>query len=247
GSGWHLEGTQLVLQAPEVVEGQGEGERLKFVSWESVGRPILVTEGAEKPVFTITVDAPYTLKAVYEKQYFVVANAPFGFLKREWVKEGDDLVLDAVPVEETVPEQVRYVFKRWEGQEGLVSPRIGSVVSGPVNLSAVYDVQVMVTVDAPYGGSGSGWHKVGSTVTVSVPDHLQSKVIFRESFVGFPGYASGKSTVQILVQEPIVLTAVYRSVVDLKVLSLVLLLPLAGVLTYFANRWVMLLVRRRSL
>ena len=245
GSGWYAAGASVVLQAPDVIESETPGERQKFASWESVGSPVLAVEGTGSAITAITADAPYTVRATYERQFFVDVRAPSGTLKRDWVREGDELLLEAPPIEEIVPGQQRLVFRRWEGQQGLISPRISGVVSAPVSLTAVYDRQVMVTVDAPFGASGGGWHKVGSTVIVSVPGQMQSKLIFKRSFEGFPGYPPGRSSIEVLVQEPMVITALYSDGVSVGVLSLFLLLPLVAVVIYFANRWVLLFVQSR--
>ena len=87
---------------------------------------------------------------------------------------------------------------------------------------------------------------MGSTVTVSVPDSMQSKLIFKRSFAGFPGYPSGSSSIGVLAQEPTVITALYTDGVNVGVLALFLLLPLVAVVIYVVNRWVLLWVRLRS-
>ena len=248
-SGWYPEGTALVLRAPDIIPGSSEGERLKFISWQIAGGAVPEEFDPESPLATVVVNAPLTLRAVYEKQYLVVAGSPFGTITREWIKEGGEVTLDAPPIEETITGRERLVFKRWEGQEGLISPRISGAVSSPIELTAIYEKQVKVDVEARHGASGAGWYSLGSTATVGVPadTHVRRIFVLKSSFAGFPGYAKGKPTIQVLVEEPTTITAVYETVVDLKVLSLILLLPLAAVIIFFANRWVWVLVRRRDI
>lgn len=247
GSGWYADGASLVLQAPDVVTGPTPGERLKLAGWQSVGTPVLLIPEAQKGATTIKVDAPYTLKALYNREFLFVARNPGGVLQRKWAKEGDEVLVETPPVIEVAPERDRLVFKRWEGQEGLVSPKISGVITQPVELRAVYEHQYMVTVVAPYSSSGGGWQKDGNTATIGVPEHIQWRFIFKRSFVGFPGYGSGGNpTLQVLVKEPIAITALYKTEVDLRTLGFLFILPLGGLVLYFINGWVALLLRRKQ-
>ena len=138
---------------------------------------------------------------------------PFATLILDWFTDGDELVLEAPPVQEIVPEQEQYVFRQWtgEGAEGVTVPRATGLVTSPGIFAAIYERQVMVTVDSPHGGAGGGWHRVGSTVTVIVPREAPSAFLFKKSFVRFSGHAKGQSSVQVLVQEPTVVSAVYQT------------------------------------
>ena len=67
----------------------------------------------------------------------------------------------------------------------------------PISVTAVYELQYMVSVEAPYGASGDGWHPAGGLATISVPDSAGSKIIFKKTFnrhspdrTTFPGYSS---------------------------------------------------------
>jgi len=247
GSGMYQDGRELVIRAPEVVDLASEGERLKFSSWQRLDKsagPLLDPLSSSS---TIAVDAPYTLRADYVKQYFVVATAPFGTLQRGWMDEEAELVLDVPPIEEIVPEQRRLVFKSWEGQEGLFSPRINGVVNKPLNLRAVYQPQVMVTVEAPHGSAGGGWLTMGSTTTIIVPDEAPSRFLFKESFVRFGGYGSGQSSVDVLAQDPVTIAAIYQTRVDLRVLGLLIVaIPVELALIYIVGRWLLFVMRLRT-
>lgn len=245
GSGWYEQGSPLVLRAPEVIKGGVEGERLKFASWQSVGIPVRSIPEAGKASTEVAVDGPYKVRATYAKEYLVVAQSPFGVLIRQWVQEGEPVVLEAPAIQETVPGQLRFVFQRWSGQEGLTSPKITGVANQPITISAVYERQYLVVVEAPFGASGGGWHTAGTGITVSVPQEVESKVIFKKSFKGFTGFPRGQSSIDFPVDKPTVITALYSTGVNAGILSLLLLIPLAAVILFFANRWVTYLVRRR--
>ena len=236
----------MVLQAPEVVQLAAPGERLRFATWESVGQVVLIIPEPRSPTIAITVAGAHTLRANYEKQYFVSASAPFGTVQRGWMNQGDELVLQVPPIEEIVPGESRLVFKKWEGQDGLTSPKVSGVLNSPVTLSALYESQYMVTVDAPYGAAGGGWQSAGDLVTITVPKEIESKFLFKKSFQGFAGNDSNEPSIDVLVEGPTIVTALYGNRVNFGLLALLLVLPLAAVIIFFGNRWVLLVVRRRG-
>ncbi len=102
----------------------------------------------------------------------------------------------------------------------------------PINATAVYDRQVMLTVNAPHGVSGDGWHKVGDVASVTVPGSVSEMLLLNSTFVGFGGYPNGQSSIQVLVNEPTTLTALYRTEPNYLMFVLVLLLPLLAVLAF---------------
>ena len=247
GSGWYAEGASVVHQAPDVIESETAGEREKFVSWDIVGPPAVTLEDSTVARATVPATAPFTATATYDTELFVLAQAPYGTLQRGWLKDGDPLLLEALPVQDLIPEQRRIVFRRWEGQEGLTSPNISGTIIAPTTLVAVYDVQVMVIVVAPHGATGGGWHKVGSTVNIAVPESAQSHLIFKQSFAGFGGSVevSGRQpSFDLFVQEPVVITALYNNGVNTGTLALLLLIPFLAVLLYVANKWAQEWMRR---
>ena len=249
GSDWYPDGFTLPLRSPAVIQSEKEGERLIFASWESVGVRFVAISEPEIAVTTLVVNGPYTVSATYNKEYLVSARSPFGVLKQEWVKEGEGVELEAPSIQETVPGKQRFVFQRWTGQEGLTSPRILGVANQPITLTAVYERQYMITVESPYGASGGGWHAAGAQITLSVPQEVESKLIFKKKFQSFAGFPQGRSSIDLSTDGPRVITAVYSTKVNVGILALLLLIPLAAVVLFFANRWIFRLVRtpRRSI
>jgi hypothetical protein len=245
GSGWYLDGSNLVLQAPDAVAGKSDGERLKFLRWEPVDYPTALITNPSATQATVKIDAAYTLRAVYQKQFLVTARNPAGTLKRDWVADGQDLVIETPPLLEIIPDRERLVFKRWDGVDNILSPRFGGPVDRPVTVSAVYEREVMLKVDAQYGVSGDGWQKVGSVATISVPASLTSMFLLRSTFAGFSAHPSDQSSIQILMNEPQTLAALYRTEIDLQVLAVLLLVPFGAFVVLFSYRWVPALWRRR--
>lgn len=251
GSGVYTEGTVMAIKAPNLFGAETDGERLMFVAWENVGQAIPVIPNPEKPTTIITVDAPYTLEAKYKKQFLVVAATPSGTVLRQWVDDGEEMSLEIAPILETIPGLERMVFKRWDGQEALTSPNISGAVVNPLRLRAVYERQVKISVEAPHGSAGEGWYPIGSTATVTVPEQVSNRYLFKNQFVRFAGYGPGQATVQILAQEPTTISAVYQTRIDLLVLGLLIVgiaigLPVQLGLIYIVGRWLFSLKRRRS-
>jgi hypothetical protein len=246
GSGWYDDGAGFVMQAPQVVSDDADGVRWSFVRWETVGVPPLVVPNAERTITTVRVAAPYTLQAVYEKQYRVLAVNPAGTIKRTWSAEGAEIVLETPAILEVVPGQERLVFRRWEGLEGLISPKISGIVDRPVDLLAAYDRQLAVTVNSPLGSSGGGWYKEQTTATVTVPAASQRRLVFKTRFAGFAGYSTREPTLRLLVSEPVTVTALYTTEVDLKVLGLLVAVPLELGCLYLVARWLFARSRRTA-
>jgi hypothetical protein len=235
GSGWYAAGTNLALRAPDTFAGDSDQQRNKFDHWESTSFPAAVLQNPTQSLTPLKVDASYALRAVYDKQYLVDATSPFGELKHDWVNDGDSVVLEAPATSDIVQDRERLIFKRWDGMgDNLLSPKITGKVDKPINVSAVYDRQVMLTVNAPNGASGDGWHKAGDVAAVTVPSSVSQMFLLNSTFVGFGGYPAGQSSIQVLVNEPTTLTALYRTEPNLQVLALLLFLPTLAVLVYFS-------------
>jgi hypothetical protein len=98
-------------------------------------------------------------------------------------------------------DQERFVFLRWTGMEGLVSPKVSGVITQAVRVTAVYERQYMLAIAGTEGGSGSGWYKAGSTATVTVPLTDQTGLFLRSRFTGFTSFTGQDNSVQVLVNE----------------------------------------------
>src|SRR5205823_3955850 len=107
-------------------------ERWKFGRWESDSYPAPALQNPQTSMTAVKVDAPYSVRAVYDKQYLVDATSPFGKIKRDWIKDGDDVVLEAPPSVDIQQDQERLIFKRWDGADGLLSPKITGKADKPI-------------------------------------------------------------------------------------------------------------------
>ena len=232
GSGWYADGAGLVLQAPQDIYDDAKTSRQDFKTWESVGSTALVLSNPSPAVMTITVKGPYTLQAVYNQQYLVTAGSPFGALNHDWVNAGAEEQLSAPDTQVVVTDLEQYTFKQWTGIEGLVSPKVSGTVSAPLALTAVYEHQYMVTLNAPNGGSGGGWAKAGSMVTITVPTTTQKGLFMRSRLTGFAGYSTKENTIQVMVQGPLTVTALYTTGLDLRVLGIIIVSVLAAIILW---------------
>ncbi len=115
GSGWYADGSNLVLRAPDTFAGDSDQARYKFNHWESDSFPAAVLQNPTTVLTAFKVDNAYTVKAVYDHQYLVDAQSPFGALKHDWVNDGDSVVLETPATADIVQDQQRLVFKRWDG------------------------------------------------------------------------------------------------------------------------------------
>jgi len=244
GTGWYADGQNVVLRAAETLPGESDQQRWKFSEWESTSFPAAVIQNPKNATVSFAMSGPYSVRANYVKQYLVQATSPFGTLKRDWINEGEEVVLEAPPLLDVVPEQERLVFKRWEGMDGLLSPKISGKADRPININAVYDRQLMLKVSAQHGATGDGWQKAGSVVTVTVPASVTQMFLLKSSFLGFGGYPAGQPTVQVLLNEPTTLAALYRTELDYPLVALVIEITIAvGVIVlgrYRGWRWSML-------
>jgi uncharacterized repeat protein (TIGR02543 family) len=232
GSGWYNDGASIVIQAPQDVYDTAKTSRLDFNTWESTGATIAILSSPTTAQLSLTVSGPYILQAEYNQQYNVVATTPFGSLNNDWVTSGATEQLNAPAAQAVVTGAEQYVFKDWTGMAGLVSPAVGGTVTGPLKLSAEYSHQYMLTLTAPYGGSGGGWTNAGTVVTVTVPASSQKNLFMTARFTGFAGYSGKSTSLQVLVNGPVTVTANYVTGLDLRVLLILIGALLAAIILY---------------
>ena len=237
GGGWYPAGTSVVLQLPkDVFTDDAQDSRMDFSTWESVGAAPVIMASPTSAIMNIVVNGPYVLQADYNQQYLVVANSPFGILNHDWVNSGDEEKFDAPATQAVVTDQEQYVFKQWTGMAGLTSPQVGGIVTGPLTLTAVYTHQYKVTLTAPFGGSGDGWINAGSMTNITVPLTNQKNLILKSRFTGFAGYSGRVNTIQVLVNAPVTVTAIYTTGIDFAVLGLIVLAVLVVLALWIFGR-----------
>ena len=232
GSGWYEDGAGIILQAPKDIYDATKTSRQDFTAWESIGAAAVVLSNPASNVMTLTVKGPYTLQADYQQQYLVTAVSPFGALNHDWVTDSEQEQLSAPDTQVVVTDQEEYVFTQWTGIQGLVSPKVSGTVTQPLALTAVYEHRYKVTLVAPSGGSGDGWIKAGAMTTITVPATIQKGLFMRSRFTGFAGYSGKSTSLQVLVQGPVTITALYSTGLDLRVVGIIIAALLVAIILW---------------
>ena len=152
------------------------------------------------------------------------------------------------------PERERYVFKEWQGKEGLEGNDLNLTVNSPLSLEAVYQRQFKLNVKSPYGASGEGWYDEGEKTIIMAPQTPQSMLFFSRTFDGFLGIGNGgygdgttlpdQPVTTVQVDGPMTITATYRSEINPKVFILLFGVLTVGILAYVGTEWGPKLYRR---
>ncbi|MBI4311234.1 MAG: hypothetical protein HY681_05565 [Chloroflexi bacterium] len=232
GISWYPENQAVVLKAPSELYTPDRRGRLRFLRWESIGARSAVIPDVQNPVTTLVADAPHTVSPVYQREYLVVSRVPQSPVKRLWIPEGEDFMAEAPSSIDGTPGEDRWRFTGWDGAD-LQTPRGTVVVERPLELKALYKRQFMVRVLAPYGSSGEGWYDEGAPATIHVPQVPGGTLFFRRVFDGFPGLQASSPDLEVNVTGPLIVTALYRSSLDLVSLGAVIGALLIALAIYF--------------
>ncbi|MCS7207125.1 MAG: hypothetical protein NZ951_04210 [Dehalococcoidia bacterium] len=233
GEGWYTAGARALVRAPALVP-QGEGRRLRFVEWEEREGRLAGTGPLQQPEIVLTVSGPVSLRPRYVQEYRVHAENPQGILTMTWVEAGKTLELETASLITIVEDEERLRFSHWQEKRPGAQPmaqvsKLILTVDRPLDLEAVYRREFRVTLQAPYGGSGAGWYPENATAIISVPPQPQAVLFLKKSFQGFAGYPQTGPVLQVTVQGPTTVAALYSNEVDFRVLAFLV----AGLLAAF--------------
>ena len=244
-SGWYRSNDTVVIRAPEEILKDGGREKLTFQRWEVVYGPI--PKNYKNPNMAILVDGPCLLRPIYAESFLVEANSFRGVLFQKWVQRGHEVEIKAPALIKVSPEREQYVFGGWEGKEGLEGNELKLTIGSPLSLEAVYQRQFKLNVRSPYGASGDGWYNDGHKAIVMAPQEPQSMLFFKRAFDGFLGIGNGgygddsslseNPVTTVQVNEPMTITAAYRSEINPKVLFVILGVLAVGTLAYLGTEW----------
>jgi len=239
-SGWYSGNEPLLIRTPAEIWKNGGREKSTFQKWEVVYGPLLKRE--TNPNMAIIVDGPCWLRPIYTESFLVEVNNFQGMLSQEWVPAGEEAEIKAPALVEVSPDRERFVFKEWQGKEGLEGNELNLTVDESLALEAIYQRQFKLNVRSPYGASGDGWYDDGQKTVIMAPREPQSMLFFKRAFDGFLGYGDGTTpweqpVTTVQVNEPMTVTAAYRSEINLKVLFLLVGVLVAGTLVYVGTEW----------
>ena len=236
GQGWHKEGQNVVLKAPETAFSVGEDERLQFDDWEVISNPAIVIPNRQQAITSIKMDGTHTIQANYNVAFQVTVETPNGTIQKDWFDAGKEVPVDTPPIIEVTPGRERLNFKGWVGAE-VEGARGFVVVNGPLQVTADYDRQFFVNVEAKYGVTGDGWHNEGEIATIKVPESPSAVFFLNRSFSGFEGYTTEGPILELPVTGPANVAASYQTQVDVKFLILaILVIAIVGVVYFFTQR-----------
>ncbi|MCH7996745.1 MAG: hypothetical protein IIB11_03090 [Chloroflexi bacterium] len=243
GTGWHPAGQRVVIQATlEVLSADGL-TRSRFERWENINGHGVVIPSPGSAATNLIADAPHIIEARYRNEYLVTAMNPNGTFKKQWVKDGDEIVLETPPFMDIVKDQERLAFKKWEGDE-MDSHKGFLVVDRPLQMNAIYDTQYMVKVSSPYGASGEGWYTEGELAEISVPGQPGGIVFLKKYFDNFPGYEADGPKLSAPVNGPLTITADYKTQIDIMILTVIVVGITGALLVYLVSQ--MVLKRREA-
>ncbi|MCH8880149.1 MAG: hypothetical protein IID34_09735 [Planctomycetes bacterium] len=246
GMGWHKEGTQVVLKAPETAFSMGDDERLQFSRWEVISNPAIVIPNRQQPSTSIRMDNTHIIQAVYDVEYRVTVDNPLGSLKNDWFDTGAEIVIETPAIIEIAADQVRRVFKSWEGAD--VDEAKGFIVAHePRKVTAIYETEFLVKVNSPYGvTSGAGWYAEGEVARIRVPEKPSALFFLNRSFKSFDGYTTDGPLLELPVTGTVTITAWYTTSVDIQILGIIIAIAAAVGAIYLVSQREYNRRRRRS-
>jgi len=154
---------------------------------------------------------------------------------REFIPKNKEIIIETARFLEIEPGKERLVFREWQGVD--LDKLTGSVkVDEPKTINASYDTEFNITVESPYGSSGDGWHKAGSTAIISVPEKPSAIFFLNRSFNGFDGFLTTGAELPLLVEGPSNITASYSTKVDLKFVFIIVAIAAVAIVVYFFSQ-----------
>ena len=129
---WFPQGTDVEVETPEFIEISPGLERLAFKRWEGTDLP--------RVKGFITVKGPVTAKALYDTQFMVEVDSPYGVSGAGWYKEGE---IATISVPES-PSSVFFLKRQVNGYDDYPGsePDLQVPVTRPLALTATYNTGV---------------------------------------------------------------------------------------------------------
>ncbi len=233
GGGWVRAGQRMSLTTPGEIS-KGPRERLRFVRWVDTNGSTVGIKELESAVAAFPVNRPLTLKPEYALEFLVNVKNPQGVLKTTWVSSGQTLALESPESILIQTDKERLIFKQWQERIGNIIGEVGRTrtvavgVTRPMEIEAEYTREYFIKLDAPFGGTGTGWYRHGETATLSVSPQPQGVIFFKKVFRGYAGYPGTDAVMQLIVDKPAVVAAVYKNDIDWRFVG-ILALALAAI------------------
>ena len=152
-------------------------------------------------------DAPKTVRAVWERQYLVGScfkgSSRFPIIGQGYYPAGTLVTLRVDPTKVETTPGTRYVFDGWSGASNSTNPTISVEVSGPFCVGTVDHLEYRLTVLPATNTAGAGWYREGTEATVTAEITIGVSAGERQRFLRWTGDASGTlATVHLLMNAP---------------------------------------------
>ncbi|MEM2409479.1 MAG: right-handed parallel beta-helix repeat-containing protein, partial [Thermofilaceae archaeon] len=232
GGGWYAKGSRAVISVSPATIDHGNGTRRVFSEWYDE-RGSLLSGNSQ---FSLTVEKPLTATARWDTEYKVEVSSPYGTVRGGgWYAKGSRAVISVSPATIDHGNGTRRVFIGWYDEGGnLLSgeAQFSLTVEKPFKVVAVWKTEYLVQASSPYGTvRGGGWYAKGSLATVSVSPAVVDRDFFIyyvfESWLVDGEVASTSPEYSFTVDQPVTLTASWRSEVKLASIALVAAIVLA--------------------
>jgi len=232
GGGWYAKGSRAVISVSPATIDHGNGTRRVFSEWYDE-RGNLLSGNSQ---FSLTVEKPLTATARWDTEYKVEVSSPYGTVRGGgWYAKGSRAVISVSPATIDHGNGTRRVFIGWYDEGGnLLSgeAQFSLTVEKPFKVVAVWKTEYLVQASSPYGTvRGGGWYAKGSLATVSVSPAVVDRDFFIyyvfESWLVDGEVASTSPEYSFTVDQPVTLTASWRSEVKLASIALVAAIVLA--------------------
>lgn len=190
GAGWYNAGTTATATLSNGAISGGTGTQYVFTGWGSDASGTTLTSDA------LTMDSPKTATANWKTQYYLATSANFGSVNPDsgWQDAGSNVTLSSTAP--SVLSGERYVWGNWTGT-GVNSytgtnVQITLTMNSPVNETASWNHQYMLTVASPYGSPtpNTGWFDAGTSVQASVPTPVTGSIVTQYACSGWSGTGS---------------------------------------------------------
>ncbi|MEM2754884.1 MAG: hypothetical protein QW563_03835 [Candidatus Methanomethylicia archaeon] len=227
GGGWHDEGVKVSFSISSPVYG-GWGVRYVCIGY-SIGNVLYSGSSG-----TVTMNSPYTVYFQWKTQYIlnIVSNPPgvIAGLESKWYDSGS-IASVSVPSTIYANPSTKYVFTGWSGDLTATSPEENVVMDKAKTIIANYKTQYAVdikvvgreapaslnlvvngeSITASIGHHYVKWIDADQTLTISVPVTIDVKPDTRYRFKQWiGGYIGENSTINVKVDSPIIIAALYE-------------------------------------
>ena len=238
GQGWHTAGGNVVIEAEATSPEIDIDTRFEFRDWEDLSDPAFIIPNQGRAFqTTIAMNNTYKIRANFHITFHVKVVNPDQELRNVWAPEGESVSVETPQNIEREAEKERLSFKGWEGAD-IELAKDTLIVTGPMNVKAIYESQFKVSVEAQFGvTSGDGWYAEGEVATIKVPEFPSALFFMNRSFSGFDGYSTDGPVLELEVTEAVTVTATYQTTVDFRLLGLIIAgLVVVGIIYLITQR-----------